>query len=79
MLRQLHPSERGAWFGWLARRDDITAAVDRILDHTETPEDTETVLNAPLTVYRGMRDPQWRTAATAGPACRTAQPELCAA
>ncbi|MGV9639307.1 hypothetical protein ACWDO0_34535 [Nocardia rhamnosiphila] len=82
VLRQLHPSERKAWFRWLDRRHDITAAVDRILVHTETPEDSGIVLNAPLTIHHGMRDPQWRAGGTPLATRRTGeveQPELCVA
>ncbi len=82
VLRQLHPSERKAWFRWLDRRHDITAAMDRILIHAETPEDAGTVLNAPLTIHHGMRDPQWRAGGTPLATRRTGemeQPELCVA
>ncbi|MBB5918949.1 hypothetical protein BJY24_007882 [Nocardia transvalensis] len=63
-MRQLDPADRSAWFGWLARRESICNATDRLLTHETSPDDLETLLAAPLTAHRGMRDPRWRTGGT---------------
>ncbi len=63
-MRRLPGDDRSAWFGWLARRELICNAADRVLTHTAAPDDLETLLAAPLTVHRGMRDPLWATGGT---------------
>lgn len=63
-MRQLDPADRSNWFRWLARRELICNAADRVLTHTAVPDDLGTLLAAPLTVHRGMRDPHWTTGGT---------------
>ncbi|WP_280393482.1 hypothetical protein [Nocardia wallacei] len=67
-LRQLAPVDRSNWFRWLAQRELICNAADRVLTHTAEPDDLGTLLAAPLTVHRGMRHPQWATGGTPGSA-----------
>ncbi|OBA53587.1 hypothetical protein A5780_26465 [Nocardia sp. 852002-20019_SCH5090214] len=56
--------DRSAWFGWLARRELICNASDRVLSWTATASDADTLRTAPLTVHRGMQDPKWRSGGT---------------
>ncbi|WP_280393456.1 hypothetical protein [Nocardia wallacei] len=67
-MRRLPVDDRRSWFGWLARRELISNAADRLLTRTAAPDDLETLLAAPLTVHRGMRDPQWAVGGTPAPA-----------
>ncbi|OBA62585.1 hypothetical protein A5780_18695 [Nocardia sp. 852002-20019_SCH5090214] len=63
-LRAMDSTERSDWFGWLTRREHINNSADRILTWRAAADDPETVLRAPLTLHRGMRDPRWRTGGT---------------
>lgn len=63
-LRAMDSTERSDWFRWLARREHINNSADRILTWRAAADDPETVLSAPLTLHRGMRDPRWRTGGT---------------
>lgn len=64
LLGQLDPVGLSAWLDWLARRELIRVAADHIAAGTAVSADHDAVTLAPLTVHRGMRDPQWRTGGT---------------
>lgn len=62
LLGSMHRSERSAWLDWLARRELIVHAVDRIATGNPEFDDPHTIRTAPLlTLHRGMADPGWRT------------------
>ncbi|MFI2589838.1 hypothetical protein ACH498_25045 [Rhodococcus erythropolis] len=73
----LRSDDRRDWLNWLEHRELITNAIDAITDHTPASGAAETVLQAPLTMYRGMRDPRWRIGGT--PSATSSQLELSAA
>jgi hypothetical protein len=58
-LRAMEHSERSAWFTWLARRELICNAADRLLAGNAAANDLATLRAAPLTIHRGMSDPRW--------------------
>ncbi|WP_189062221.1 hypothetical protein [Longimycelium tulufanense] len=64
VLDKLSTVDLSAWLEWLARRELIANAADRIRAGTATTVDHETATNAPRTIHRGMRDPLWRTGGT---------------
>lgn len=63
-LRGMDPAARSDWFRWLERRELISNAGDRALSWTAGPDDAGTLLAAPMTIYRGMSDPAWRSGGT---------------
>lgn len=58
-LRAMEHSERSVWFTWLARRELICNAADRLLAGNAAAGDLATLRAAPLTIHRGMSDPRW--------------------
>ncbi|MGW4124439.1 hypothetical protein [Nocardia sp. NPDC004711] len=64
LLRGLEPADLRAWLLWLEQRERITNACDRILAGFPDPYDGHLLEHAPMTIYRGMRDPVWRTGGT---------------
>ncbi|MFE2961103.1 hypothetical protein [Nocardia tengchongensis] len=68
LLRGLDAADLRAWLLWLEQREKIANACDRILAGTPDPYDGYLIENAPMTIYRGMRDPAWSTAGTRVPA-----------
>lgn len=61
LLGRLHRSERSAWFGWLAKRELIAGAAERVAGIHPHVTDRELLERAPRTIHLGMRDPAWRT------------------
>ncbi|WP_433574141.1 hypothetical protein [Nocardia brasiliensis] len=76
LLESMSRADTSAWFGWLARREEIANAADRLLHGDGSASDEATVGSSPRTLHRGMRDPQWRTGGT--PSTPPEQPELAA-
>ncbi|MFC7428703.1 hypothetical protein [Nocardia tengchongensis] len=68
LLRGLDAADLRAWLLWLEQREKIANACDRILAGTPDPYDGHLLENAPMTIYRGMRDPAWRIGGTQIPA-----------
>ncbi|MFJ9370570.1 hypothetical protein ACIRRA_39950 [Nocardia sp. NPDC101769] len=64
LLRGLDPADLRAWLLWLEQRERIANACDRILASVPDPYDGHLLEHAPMTIYRGMRDPAWRTGGT---------------
>lgn len=60
-LLKMDATERSAWFDWLAKRELIANAADRVINGTGSAEDSQLLANAPSTIHRGMRDPLWKT------------------
>ncbi|WP_280357516.1 hypothetical protein [Nocardia otitidiscaviarum] len=59
MLGTLSRSRRSEWFDWLADREEIVAAADRLTGSTADAGDTGLLLAAPVTIHRGLRAPHW--------------------
>ncbi|MBW4722409.1 hypothetical protein [Saccharothrix obliqua] len=63
-LEAMSPDDVDTWRAWLARRDELDATIDRLVDGTGDNDDLTTVANAPMTVHHGRQDPLWRVGGT---------------
>lgn len=74
VLGKMHRQERRCWFNWLDQRAEIVRAADAIQRNPQAGRDAaaKVLLHAPLTLHRGMADPQWREGGTPAP---TKQPD----
>lgn len=59
VLGTLSRSRRSEWFDWLAEREEIVAAADRLAGSGTEAGDARLLLTAPVTIHRGMRASQW--------------------
>ncbi len=75
LLREMEPVDTFAWFDWLAKRERIANAADRVAHGEGSTADEKLLSAVPHAMHRGMRDPCWRTGGTPG----TEQPPLAAA
>lgn len=75
LLHTLSPEDTSAWFHWLARREEICAAADKLLAGEQDAAALTLIEQAPNVFHRGMQHPQWRVPNLKGPGW---QPELAA-
>jgi hypothetical protein len=69
--------DRERWVIWLAERDLLDQALDRLLDGSADAGDRAAIERAPLTVHHGRQDPLWRTGGTR-PSLRSSAAETAA-
>lgn len=65
VLRTLDTADVWTWLDWLVQRENIRMAADATAGGTGGTEEHRTLATAPVTVHRGLRDPNWRTGGTA--------------
>ncbi|MGV9679124.1 hypothetical protein ACWDSJ_27910 [Nocardia sp. NPDC003482] len=61
ILRNLDFADFSSWMVWLAHRERLCEAADRITDGAALAGDYALVAHAPVTLHRGMKDQHWRT------------------
>lgn len=76
-MDRMPAADREVWTAWLAERDLLDQALDRLLDGTADAGDRDRIAAAPLTIHHGRQDPLWRVGGTR-PGLRPSGPETAA-